>query len=31
MSFDQSSQQQSQYLTFIVGDAEYGVGILRAK
>jgi purine-binding chemotaxis protein CheW len=31
MSFDQSNQQQSQYLTFIVGDAEYGVGILRAK
>jgi len=31
MSLDQSQQQQSQYLTFIVGDAEYGVGILRAK
>jgi purine-binding chemotaxis protein CheW len=31
MSLEHSTQQQSQYLTFVVGDAEYGVGILRAK
>ena len=31
MTFDQPSTQQSQYLTFIVGDVEYGIGILRAK
>ncbi|HEV8410816.1 MAG TPA: chemotaxis protein CheW [Gemmatimonadaceae bacterium] len=31
MSLETSTQQQSQYLTFVVGDAEYGVGILRAK
>jgi purine-binding chemotaxis protein CheW len=24
-------RQQSQYLTFVVGDTEYGIGILRAK
>jgi len=26
-----AERQQSQYLTFVVGDAEYGIGILRAK
>jgi len=26
-----ADRQQSQYLTFVVGDAEYGIGILRAK
>jgi purine-binding chemotaxis protein CheW len=31
MTVDPSSSQQSQYLTFMVGDVEYGVGILRAK
>ena len=30
-SFDQGDRQSSQYLTFVVGDAEYGIGILRAK
>jgi purine-binding chemotaxis protein CheW len=30
-SSDHADRQQSQYLTFVVGDAEYGIGILRAK
>jgi purine-binding chemotaxis protein CheW len=30
-SSDQSDRQQSQYLTFVVGNVEYGIGILRAK
>ena len=31
MDASPSNVQQSQYLTFMVGDVEYGVGILRAK
>lgn len=28
---EHADRQSSQYLTFVVGDAEYGIGILRAK
>jgi purine-binding chemotaxis protein CheW len=31
LSSDHPAGQQSQYLTFVVGDAEYGIGLLRAK
>jgi purine-binding chemotaxis protein CheW len=31
MAVHPATPQQSQYLTFLVGDVEYGVGILRAK
>lgn len=31
MTFAQGETQQTQYLTFVVGEEEYGVGILRAK
>ena len=30
-SSEHPDRQQSQYLTFVVGDTEYGIGILRAK
>ena len=31
LSSDHPAGHQSQYLTFVVGDAEYGIGLLRAK
>ena len=31
ISPDHPDRQQSQYLTFVVGEVEYGIGILRAK